>query len=102
MNRWPLPEFPNATQERNFVYDFEDDDERIDYSSSDHRMIRPVFQNGGIDPSKQKQLVAELSKSYSFHGDGAAVVPSYVVTVSLKKLLTWKKFQWGFFTRYIA
>ena len=83
MNRWPLPEFSNSAQERNFVYDFEDDDERIDFSSSsDHRMIRPLFPNGGIDPTKQKQLAAELSKSYSFHGDGAALVPSYVVTVS--------------------
>ena len=72
MTRWP--EFSNSTQERNFVYDFEEDDERIDYSSTDDRMIRPVFRNGGIDPTKQKQLAAELSKSYSFHGDAAALV----------------------------
>lgn len=85
MNRWPLPEFSSSTQERNFVYNFEDDDDRNDYSSDDHRidrMIRPVFRNDDPSKQQQQQLAADLAKSYSFHGDGAALVPSYVVTVS--------------------
>ena len=111
MNRWPLPEFASPHHlhhqassssqqqaERNFVYNFDPEDvdhdpdeRRIDFSHEDHRisdrMIRPVFRNGDLDhPSNKQQQIADLAKSYSFHGEGAALVPSYVVTVSYQQL----------------
>ena len=86
MNRWPLPDFVgNSTSpERNFVYNFDPEDDPE--FSDENRIIRPVFRNGDLDPGRNnpnKQQLADLAKSYSFHGDGAALVPSYVVTVSL-------------------
>lgn len=67
--------FDRVIQERHFVYDFEDHDYHADDRSA---VIRPVFGKGSAD----SKLPADLAKSYSFHGEGAAVVPSYVVTVS--------------------
>jgi hypothetical protein len=57
-------------QGHTFDYDFEDQEYHPDAD-----LIIPVFGKGLSDPK-------QLAKSYSFHGEPAAVVPSHVVTVS--------------------